>query len=262
MELDKLVIANPSDHWAGKDVYQMVYGYNGTDSEARKGNWQTPKFNIRVRSLNFSAGVKGQRVLTVDIPRQADDSWCKKMGIVNEYNGEKVDNIRWVLDPKDPDAQAKPQAIPFTVFFLNNRSEEELKQFGQETYEEFSRQQLSGTIETKDFNIATRKNDTGKVVYEKITTIKNATPIKLIIDAQDITQANPNATNNERYEYLKSKGYPDELAKIFSSVPNNYDHVFYCREVTFSFDKSSGFKTSLNLCNYVKIKADDKLGAT
>ena len=84
----------------------------------------------------------------------------------------------------------------------------------------------------------------------------------MIIDAQDITQANPNATNNERYEYLKSRGYPDALAQIFSAVPNNYDHVFYCREVTFSFDKSSGFKTSLNLCNYVKIKADDKLGAT
>lgn len=248
IELDKLVLTTPRVLYQGgiqgKQTLQFIFGYNLMNLQFFRNLGKKKKFNILLKSFN----VRENERIQVSIPRDADKSWADAMNIdkavqkIKELNAEGV---------------AESRTAPAFTFLFNNKTKEELVQYGQKVFEEFVRQQLEGSCETHEMVV----HDDKGVEFD-LTKIRCGTPVKIEIaqeDVKNILRTGPDGnkiSDGQRIAYLVRRGYPQKTAealiKAVSKGTGKLRPVFYTNEALLDFS-DQGFMCRIGFVNYIQL---------
>ena len=248
IELDKLVLTTPRILYEGgvqnKKTLQFIYGFNLMNLEFFRNLGKKRKFNILVKSFN----VRTNERIQVSIPRDADAGWANSMNIDKAIQKVKELNAEGVAESRN---------APAFTFLLNNKTKEELVDYGQKLFEEFVRQQLEGSCETHEMIV----NDDQGAEFD-ITRIRVGTPIKIEIaqeDVRNILRTGPDGekiSDGQRTAYLVRRGYPpktaEALIKAVSQGTGKLRPTFYTREAIFDFSEN-GFACRIGFVNYIQL---------
>ena len=250
MELDKLVLSKPRVLYDKKKTKIFVYGKNVSNLEMKRKIGRIKGFNLVVRSLDLSK----KEVIEAKIPAEASSSWSKETGIPNVE--VKLQTLKPDGTPAEGDGKdAKP--APYMSFRLPDvANKAHLIRIGQELYEEISRQQIDGNLETKEMEIPDGTIEAGKISGVErfdILKIRVGTPIKVEIDQGDLKGMSRFRDIAERVNFLIRRGYKQEVAAAFAETMGRYDSVFFTKAATLSMDADSGFSCKVEFVNFIEI---------
>jgi len=240
IELDRLIISTPRNIFGSKDNYQFIYGKNIQSLEFKRKLGRTKGVNIQVISASLE---KNKDVLTAKIPEEASEEWCQAVGVLRE--SVKIEKI-------GIDGKPNPEAAPYITFRVAEvDSKEALIKIGEGVFEEVGRQQIEGTLETKEMMLL--QNVSGSHVEFDCTKIRNGTPVKIEINQEDMQGFSRLDTQAAREDYLKKKGYKPEIAAAISKATGRFDTVFYTKSVSFSLSQDDGFSMKLDFINFIQL---------
>jgi len=269
IEIDKLVITNPRALYGETKAKQFIYGKNLKSLEFKRKLGRVKGFNIQVQSLH----VEKKQVLIAKIPEQASDAWLASLGIPKEP--VKIPRM-------GAGGQVTQENAPYLTFSVPDITEQsQLIRIGEKTFEEVGRQEIEGTLETKDMIVGEiTSNELGYAVGGKskanklqvgfgavvgveagitagqgtfdLLKIRNATPIAVLIDWEDLQAISQETDPGTRYQYLKEHCYSEQVASALATVIGKYPNVFYTRSVKFSMSADDGFSCSIDFINYVR----------
>lgn len=246
IELDKLVITKPRVLYSKKSTVYMVYGKNVRHLEFKRKIGRRKNFNLVLRSMNFQT----KSVETVYIPKDATAEWSNAVGVPNkEVKVEKIGPNG--LPIKDDNAQAAPY-IAFSI--PDVASKEQLIVIGQETYEEIGRQEIEGSLETRDME-AWHFNAKDKRVTEgcfDLLKLRIGAPISIEIDHSDMQAISRMNTVPERKRYLLSMGYPSSAAETIAVNLGRVATPFYTKAVEYSYEREQGFTCKIEFINFIE----------
>ena len=248
IELDKLVLTTPRILYQGKiqskRTLQFIYGFNLMNVEFYRNLGRKKKFNMLLRSFNIRTGAR----IEVSIPRDATQAWA------NSMNVDKA-----IQQVKELDAQGIARSRPASAytFLFKDKTRDELIELGQKLFEEFVRQQLEGSCETREMRV----NDDQGVEFD-VTKIKVGTPIKIELSSEDvknIMRTGPDGeriSDSQRIAYLVRRGYPErtarDLIKAVAQGTGKLRPIFYTREAQFEMGQD-GFSLRLGYVNYIQV---------
>jgi hypothetical protein len=236
IELDKLVITRPRVLYSQSKPYQFIYGKNLSSLNFSRKLGRQKGVNIIIRSLN----IERKEVLEVKIPEQATVEWAQSIGVARSR--QKIQKV-------DKDGDIKEEDAPFLTFNVPNIANiDQLIEIGEGVYEEIGRQQIEGSIETKEMCIL---QDEG--VEFDVTKIRNGTPIKIEIDQGDLEGIGRIKSVAARERFLIARCYEEKVARALARTLGKFETRFYTRSVEFSLDASSGFKMSLDFVNFIEL---------
>ena len=250
IELDKLVLTSPrilyegTEGGASKQTAPFVWGINIKRLELYRNLGKKRRFNLLMRSFSKRDG----KVLNVSIPKDTTEAWSKRTGISRAV--QRISEI-------DTTGVTKKKPAPGFTFSFFEKTKEQLVFLGEKIFEEFTRQQLEGTLETREMQIT----DLGGLEFD-VTKIKTGTPLKVEITSEDlkaILRKAPDGqsiSTGQRQSYLLSRGYSlqavEALIQAISSATGKIRPTFYTREVNFTFD-SDGFKMRVGFVNFISL---------
>jgi hypothetical protein len=187
--------------------------------------------------------LRTKEVIEAKIPLEATDSWILHMGIPKaEVKVQKLDG-KGKIEEKVADYSA------FRVADVN--SKEQLIKIGEGIFEEIGRQQLEGSLETKEM-ISLQGNADNPVTFD-ITKIRNGTPVRIEIDQDDMKEISRQKSTATRVQYLTARGYDRKVAESLAGSMGKFSPVFYTKEVTFSVDHNDGFSMKLSFLNFIRM---------
>lgn len=241
IELDQLVLTKPQTLFKPDQAKIFVYGKNVKNLKFKRKIGRRKQFNVIVRSLS----PEGKAVVEAKIPKEATAEWSKNTGIANlEVVMPQLDQNGNPL-PKD---QLKP--APYMSFRLPDvHSKDQLIKYGQEVYEEISRQQIEGSFETKEMETT----DFSKKCFNLLQ-LRNGSPIELTIDQGDLHGISTKVSVEQRINYLVSRGYDQTIARVFAENMDRFVPIFYTKAVKFSLSNEDGFKASIDFINFIDLK--------
>lgn len=252
IELDKLVITSPRVLYGATKAKQFIYGKNLKSLEFKRKMGRVKGYNIMVQSLNYQR----KEVLQAKIPEQASDSFIAATGIPKEQ----------VKIPKQSsNGQITQDAAPYLVFNVPNIADQNhLIKIGEKIFEEVSRQEIEGSAVTKDMLVAEiRANEAGHAAVGgksdsarsddgfDVLKIRNATPIAIFIDWEDMQAISQLRDEAQRRKYLEDHCFAPKVAAALAQVIGKQPNVFYTRSVKFSMDPD-GFSCEVDFINYVR----------
>lgn len=260
IELDKLVISKPRNLYSGSKIYQFIYGQNLKRLTFKRKLGRQKGINVLLRSVNLAN--KTDPIIEVKIPKDATIDWCKEMG-VNQADQiiEKFDTQGKPVEP--------PEIAPYLSFNVSNIADrDQLIKNGESLWEEIGRQQIEGTLETKEM---VQLQDRG--VEFDITKIRNGTPVSIEIGQGDVKgleevgsniklkdkpsdkdiKLHRNAVEGAREKFLIQRGYAPNVARAFSKSMGLVKTTFYTKAVEFTIDQDSGFSMSLDFINFIHV---------
>ena len=245
IELDKLIITKPRALFDKSNAKQFVYGSNLKSLEMHRKIGRMKDINVRVMSLN----IEKKQVLKIDIPRQAKPDWLQAMNL------SAVNNTTKKLKPtKGQEVKEVTETAPFLTFRIPEiTNEDHLKEVGQSIYEELGRQQLEGSLQTREMSICD-----GGVPFD-VTNIRNGTPIDIEVNHDDLTGLRRLDTESARTQWLINRKYAPIVARALAKATGKFGTPFYTKSVEFSFDAESGFSMKLDFMNFIEI-SDRALG--
>ena len=245
IELDKLVLTTPrilyqSEGFSSKKAVPFIYGKNIERLEFHKNLSKKKRFNVVVRSLNR----RTSETTSLSIPRDATAGW------IQATNVEKA--VQQVLSLDSTGAQVKKPAPAFVFRFID-KTKEELVSLGEGIFEQFVRQQLEGSMVTREMTI----NDGTEI---DLTQLKIGTPILIEMaqkDMQYINRKSPegeNISDAQRVAYLLRRGYNPETAAILvqalAAITGKIKPTFYMRGCELAMH-SDGFQLTVDFINFV-----------
>jgi len=252
IEIDKLVITNPRALFGETKAKQFIYGKNLKSLEFKRKLGRVKGFNIQVQSLDY----RNKTVLTAKIPEQASDEWITALGIPKE--AVKIPKV-------GAGGQVTQENAPYLTFSVPNITDQaQLIRIGEKTFEEVGRQEIEGTIETKDMVVSEIKaNELGYAVGGKsdaikvsdgfnVLKIRNATPIAVLMDWEDLQAISQERDFGTRVQYLKEHCYSEKVASALATVIGKYPNVFYTRSIKFQMSADDGFSCNIEFINYVR----------
>ncbi len=266
IELDKLIISKPRVLYSKDQAIQFIYGKNLKKLEFKRKLGRQKNFNIRVLSLS----VESKQVIEALIPEEATEEWSKDIGIVRErikipknevksYGKETPKKgVTTAVSSGSPRAKKdEEEDAPFLTFRIPNiKNKPQLIKIGEGIFEEVGRQQIDGSMETKEMRIF---QDEKKNVRKEFNLLKirNGTPIGIEISQPDMIAISRTASKPDRVRYLQSVGYEantaigivEALAVSIGKTPM----VFYTKSVRFSMD-DQGFNLSLDFVNFIELQ--------
>jgi hypothetical protein len=255
IELDKLVLTTPRILYDKKNAKQLIYGKNVKSIEFQRKLGRHKGFNVLVRCMDVSNG----RVLTAKIPLEATAAWCRATGVKKKEVTVPVVRQDGTLG-KEGDKDVKP--APYITFRLTGvTNKPALIEKGQAIYEEMSRQQLEGTLETKEMLIpeagvtesegALVRDEDGARVFDLLK-LRVGTPLLIEIDPQDLTEMSRFSTNAARAAFLISREYPADVAGVIASAVGKFSPYFFTKAVTFSMG-DDGFRAKIDFINFIEL---------
>ncbi len=276
MELQTLVITVPRNQSETRnDDIKFIYGKNVKKLEFKRKLGRLKNINISVRSR------AGKEVIIAKIPLEAEQSWCDAFGIKKEEvivpqllptgliddqsKGSKVSGDQFVDHAKG----VAGQPAPYLSFNIDNVADHaQLVKIGQSTYEQYSLQQLEGTLETREMlGHGPSKNVTGAVSQKAqpgirsnqakkydLTKIKKGQSISIEIDTDDLGHISRFQDYSTRLQYLVNHGYNKKVASIFASSLGKFSPRFFIKSCTISLDSETGFELSINFINILDTK--------
>lgn len=241
IELDKLVITKPRALYGQTKSLQFIYGKNLQSLEFKRKMGRQKDFNILVRSLDF----KNKNVLEVKIPEEATLEWAKEYGIAQaRVQIEKINASQEEIEEDAP-------FISFLVPDVNNVLQ--LTEIGQSIYEEISRQQLEGSMSTRDMIIGYGQGQTA--VEFDITKLRTASPLAVeILDDRELFKLRRFAKNEERVSFLIEKGYSRQVATVIADSLGRFNPLFYLKSIELQLDNNDGFTSNIEFVNFIEIE--------
>jgi hypothetical protein len=248
MELDKLVLSKPRVLYDKKKTVYMVYGKNLSDLEFKRKIGRRKNFNIVVRSLNLNT----KEVIEARIPADATEEWSTATGIPRE----EVLLKKLGADGKPlEDSVERVNPAPYIAYLVPNApNKNHLVSIGQEIYEEISRQEIEGSLSTKDMSSSYYDAESGKVVSGEfnLLKLKVGTPISIEIEQDDLDKIARMSSVEDRVTYLQQRSYPTKVARVFAETLGRVATPFYTRGVEYSMDAESGFSCKIEFINFIE----------
>lgn len=252
IELDKLVITSPRVLYGATKAKQFIYGKNLKSLEYKRKLGRVKGYNIQVQCLDY----KNKQVLIAKIPEQASDEFIATTGIPREP----------VKIPKPgSNGQITQEPAPYLAFSVPDIADQKhLIKIGEKIFEEVSRQEIEGQLTTKDMLVAeiganeaghasvgaksdTKRSTTGFDILK----IRNATPIAIFIDWEDLQAISQLRDPAQRRRYLEEHCFQPKVAAALADTIGKQPNVFYTRSVKFSMS-DDGFVCDLDFINYVR----------
>jgi hypothetical protein len=266
IELDKLVISKPRVLYSKDKAIQFIYGRNLKKLEFKRKLGRQKNFNIKVLSLS----IESKQVIEALIPEEATEEWSKDIGIVRErikipknevksYGKGTVKNgVTTAVSSGSPRAKKdEEEDAPFLTFRIPNiKNKPQLIKIGEGIFEEVGRQQIDGSMETKEMRIFQDDKNNVRTDYNLLK-VRNGTPIGIEIRQADMVAMARSSSIEDRKRYLQSVGYEantaigivDALAASYGKTPM----VFYTKSVRFNLD-DQGFTMSLDFVNFIELQ--------
>lgn len=235
IELDKLVITKPRVLYADSNPYQFIYGRNLSALSFSRKLGRQKGINILLRSLN----IESKNLLEIKIPEEADPAWALSIGVGVER--QKIQKV-------DRNGEIKEEDAPFLSFNVPDVSDiNQLREIAQGVYEEIGRQQIEGSISTKE--MCTLQDG----VEFDITKIRNGTPIKIEIDQGDLEGVGRIKSEAARERFLIARCYDPRVARALARTLGKFETRFYTRSVEFRLDNNNGFTMDLDFVNFIEL---------
>jgi hypothetical protein len=240
IEIDKLVISKPRNVYGRKSNYEFIYGQNLKSLQYKRKLGRQKDFNIQIKSLNLET----KEVLVAKVPEEATEQWCKAVGIARE--AIKIEKI----GPNGEKMAA--EAAPYIGFVVPDiASKDQLIKIAEKTFEEVGRQQIEGSLETKEMVILQGAEE--NPVEFDVTKIRNGTPVKVEIEQGDMDGLRRIKSAAEKEQFLIARGYEPSVAAALAKSLGKFDTVFYTKAVEFSFDAEDGFQMKLDFVNFIEL---------
>jgi len=243
IEIDKFVISKPQNIYDKGRIKQFIYGGNIKDLKFTRKLGRAKNYNVKVTSFNPLE----KRVEEALIPEEA----------TNEQFILNFGNTRITIPQLDKDGKKiePPQDAEFLSFLAKDiNSKEQLIKIGESIYEEISRQQIEGSFTTYEMEIPEEVGlDDSQVVL--FSSLKNGSGLKIYISQDEMGEINSNSNFEEKVNFLRKRGYPNELARAFAESLNRINTVFYLKSVKFSLDQEDGFQMDIDFINFIDLDA-------
>lgn len=242
IELDKLVITQPRLLFADSTRNLLSWGENLTGLNFKRRLGRDKGINVEVRSLNL----KTKQVIKVKYPEDRLDSH----GLPG-----KAQTIK-----KISDGEVKEEPAPYHVFFVPNIvNTNVLLDRAEDIWNEMARQELEGSLTTKNMTLCSRKTIGGTTHTDFSTLhIRMGTPLDIQIEATDLAELGTLKGKGvgAMREYLTEKCYApqvaDALAKSFQLM-REINTPFYTKNVRLSMNHSQGFSADIDFINFIEL---------
>lgn len=243
IEIDKFIITKPQNVYERKEIKQFIYGGNIKSLSFTRKLGRAKDFNIAVKSFN-NHGAPEQRVLTALIPKEA-----KTPLFVANFGNVEVTIPQMDKDGKKIDP---PKPADYMTFLVKDIVDKDaLIKIGESVFEEISRQQIEGSLETFEMEIP-EESDSG-VSPIKFSKIRNGTAIRIFLTQEELVQISSNSDKTQRKAFLLRRGYPTEIAEAFSDSLNRINTAFYTKSVIFEMSQDNGFSMKLEFINFIDL---------
>lgn len=278
MELENLVLTTPRNQadTVGDDI-KFIYGKNVKKFEFKRKLGRLKGINVQVRSR------VGKKVNVAKIPAEATPAWCTAFGITRAEVVIPVLMPSGIISTTPPVTTGKVkfnsvtgkkaapalaavagQPAPYLSFNIPNiASHAALVTIGQTLYEQYSLQQLEGSLTTKEMvghgppmnvsgvfsqrtPIGTQLNQVKK--YD-LTQLKKGQSICLEIDTDDLAAIARFQDAATREQYLVKRNYDRKIAAIFAKTLGKFSPRFQIKSFTMTLDAEVGFDLTINFQN-------------
>jgi hypothetical protein len=242
IHLSSLVITTPRNLYGTNSDIKFVYGQNIKMLTWKRKLGRLKNFNILVRSRS------GKEVIEAKIPEEATPEWCKSFGI------QRAQAQVPVLKPDGSLDNTTLHPAPYVSFPIPNISnKDQLIRIGQTVYEDYSRQQLEGSLETYEMlgHSGADERDPSYKVYD-LTQLDIGQPLCIEIEKDDLAQISRLRTVGERRHHLEVRGYSPELAAIFAKTLGKFSPRFYTKGYTLSLNQDTGYKLKIEFINIIE----------
>jgi hypothetical protein len=237
IEIDKLVLATPRTLYDKKNAKQFIYGKNVKTLQFKRKLGRHKGFNVKVRYMDLAT----KKVLTAEIPREADADWLKA-------NGLKAEQVTIAsVDPKTGEKTEKPGPV-LTFRVANVKNQKQLTEIGQKIFEEMSRQQIEGELVTHDMETMDKKEN----AFD-LTKLRVGLPIEIELDQDDLAEISRMKSQDARVKFLKARGYESDVAAALAKSMGAFSPVFFTKAATFTVDHEQGFQLKIDFLNFIDL---------
>lgn len=249
IELDKLVLTTPRILFSKDKAKQLIYGKNVKSIEFQRKLGRHKGFNVMMRCMDISSG----NVLTAKIPLEASNAWARATGVPNKEVIVPVIRADGTLGKED-DKDVKP--APYITFRITGvKNKQALIAKGEAVFEEMSRQQLEGSLETKEMLVPegdalAYTQDTAKVF--DLTKLRVGTPLLIEVDPKDLHDMSRFSTDAARAAFLIAREYEPSVAQVIASTVGKFSPYFFTKAVTFSMG-DEGFRAKIDFINFIEL---------
>lgn len=240
IELDKFIITKPQNIYEKKEIKQFIYGGNIKTLSFKRKLGRSKDYNVKVRSFNALE----KRIEEAMIPEEATDpQFIANFG-----------NSRMTVPQLDKDGKKidPPKEADFYTFSVKDiSSKEQLIKIGESIYEELSRQQIEGKLNTYEMEIP-QELDTGTSPI-KFSKLRNGTAIRVYLSQDELSEVKSDSPIAQKKAFLMRRGYPKDLAEAFAESLNRINTAFYTKSVTFNLDQEDGFSMDIEFINFIDL---------
>lgn len=248
VSLDKLIITRPRNLYDRKKAKIFIYGVNLSDLEFERKLGRLQGFNVKVVCLN----PEGKDLLEARIPEQASEEWAKDIGVIRKAVTIKKKAI--VKNGQEQPEEEEP--APYITFRVSDVANfPALVNIGEKIFEELGRQQIEGSLTTKEMLLVDNENN-----FFDVTKFRIGTPIEIDIAQGDLEGLPPlqkieniQARKQAIYQFLVGQGYPLKVADIFAESLARFDTPFYTKAVDFTLDQETGWQMKLDFINFIEL---------
>lgn len=238
MHLNALVITTPRNLFGTQADAKFIYGKNVKTFTMKRKLGRLKNFNLLVRSR------VGSTVNEARIPLEAFTDWATSYGIPQAAVTVPVMRPDGTLD------NSTGNIAPYISFPVQQGIADKgaLIRIGQSAYETYSRQQIEGTIETRDM-----LTHSAAVPQIDLTQLDIGQPIALEIDTDDLTAISRFPNVSTRIDYLIQRNYARDVAVAFATSMGKFSQSFYTKSYTLQMGQDTGFSLKINFVNIIKL---------
>jgi hypothetical protein len=237
-----IILATPRNRLFTDDI-KFIYGKNVKNFSMKRKLGRLKGFNVRVTTRI------GKSVLSATIPQDATLEWA------NAYQIQRTTVMAPTLDPSG--ALVAQQPAPTLVFPIPGdkiANKQALVQIGQTIYEQYSLQQLEGSMDTFEMqgrgsNRDALGNSIDSNVQYDLTQIQKGQTISLELYPEDLKAISRVQDVSARTQYLVQRGYSNAIANVFANCFGKFSPRFQIKSHTMSLDHEQGWKLHIEFYN-------------
>lgn len=220
IENDKLVIQQAQNLVDDSRIEPFIFGQNIKKITVSRDLRKLNQPNIEVRSYDD----KQKKTLVGRYP----DPPVSKKAIVKEDSKERFEYQRFIV--------------------RNINSEDQLKKIAESIYWQVARNEVKGTIETRETKSLLEDN-------ALLMTLAHGKGIYAAFKAEGMFQ---NLQTSERENYLNSIGFDSKVAKKMASLfdSDKLNGPYYVHKATHSFKNDSGYGLNIEFINFIDVDKD------
>lgn len=242
IHLDELILTTPRNLYSPDKDIKFFMGKNLKTLSFERKLGRQKGFGVTVISRY------GKKITKASIPQEATPEWCKSFGIER-----KPVRVPQLLTNGQID-KANDQPAPYFTFPIPNIADkDQLILIGQTIFEDYSRQQLEGSLETHE--MVGHGGTLGDPNFRKydLTQLQYGQPLCIEIENDDLNEISRLATREARIIYLTRHGYKSEIASVFADTMGKFSPRFFTKGFNMTIDNDGGFKLSVDFINIIEL---------